>query len=42
MKPATRRGVAWGAAAVACAAVFMSYLNPTLIVELGNRLWACF
>jgi len=41
MKPGHR--LAWmAAAALACAAVFLSYLRPTLIVELGNRLWSCF
>ncbi len=24
------------------AAVFVSYLNPHLAVDLANRLWACF
>lgn len=37
-----RRGIAWMVAGLACGAVFLAYLNPTLIVELGNRLWACF
>ena len=23
-------------------AVFLSYLNPHLAVDLANRLWACF
>lgn len=38
----TRRRLAWAGAAIACAVVFAAYLSPTLIVELGNRLWACF
>jgi hypothetical protein len=43
MTPISRRRLAWwGAAALACAAVFAAYLDPTLVVELGNRLWACF
>ncbi|NRT55931.1 hypothetical protein [Sphaerotilus uruguayifluvii] len=29
-------------AAGVLALVFMSYLRPSLIVELGNRLWSCF
>lgn len=37
-----RRWLGWGGAALACAAVFAAYLDPTLVVELGNRLWACF
>jgi hypothetical protein len=24
------------------AAVFLSYLNPHLAVDLANRVWACF
>ena len=29
-------------AAAALAAVFVSYLNPHLAVDLANRVWACF
>lgn len=29
-------------AALALAAVFLSYLNPHLAVDLANRVWACF
>ena len=29
-------------AAVALAAVFAAYLNPHLVVDLANRVWACF
>lgn len=29
-------------AAGLCGVVFVSYLQPALIVDLGNRLWACF
>ncbi len=29
-------------AAAALGAVFLSYLNPHLAVDLANRLWACF
>lgn len=28
--------------ALALALVFISYLQPGLAVELGNRLWSCF
>ncbi|HOM14423.1 MAG TPA: hypothetical protein PLB41_14010 [Rubrivivax sp.] len=42
MKPRLLRlGVALLAAA-ALAAVFVSYLNPHLAVDLANRVWACF
>jgi hypothetical protein len=40
-----RRGLRLGVvllAAVALAAVFLSYLNPHLAVDLANRVWACF
>ena len=30
------------AAAVALALVFAAYLNPHLVVDLANRVWACF
>ncbi|MFM2052955.1 MAG: hypothetical protein RL456_992 [Pseudomonadota bacterium] len=39
------RGARWGiraAALAVLAAVFLSYLRPSMIVELGNRLWSCF
>ena len=28
--------------AAALAAVFAAYLNPHLVVDLANRVWACF
>ena len=38
-----RAHIAWGvAAALALGAVFMAYLNPHLVVDLANRIWACF
>ena len=38
-----RRHVLWSvAASVTLAAVFMAYLNPHLVVDLANRIWACF
>jgi hypothetical protein len=39
------RGLRWGLTllvAGALAAVFLSYLNPHLAVDLANRVWACF
>jgi hypothetical protein len=39
------RGLRWGLgllAALGLAAVFLSYLNPHLAVDLANRVWACF
>jgi hypothetical protein len=41
MHRGARLGLALLAAAV-LAAVFLSYLNPHLAVDLANRLWACF
>jgi hypothetical protein len=29
-------------AALALAGVFMAYMSPHLMVELANRIWACF
>ena len=37
-----RRLTAWLAAALALGAVFAAYLNPHLVVDLANRVWACF
>ena len=38
-----RSHIAWGVvAALALAGVFMAYLNPHLVVDLANRIWACF
>ena len=46
MKPHTTRlvlrGAAWSGAVAALAAVFAAYLNPHLMVDLANRVWACF
>lgn len=36
------RALAWAAAVLALAAVFMAYTDPHLVVDLANRLWACF
>ena len=29
-------------AAAVLAAVFLAYLAPEMVVDLGNRLWSCF
>jgi hypothetical protein len=39
---ATRRVAAWVAAVVVLAAVFASYLNPHMALDIANRVWACF
>ncbi len=36
------RLLAWAAALVVLAAVFAAYLNPHMVVDLANRVWACF
>ncbi len=41
-QPALKRAVLWAAAAAALAAVFVSYLQPDLMVDLANRVWSCF
>ncbi len=45
MTPLRRHGLrlaAWAAALLALALVFMAYLDPHLMVDLANRVWACF
>lgn len=37
-----RPWVALLAAAAALAGVFAAYLNPHTVVDLANRVWACF
>ena len=37
-----RRGLLWAGVVAALAAVFMAYLSPHLVVDLANRVWACF
>jgi hypothetical protein len=38
-----RAHIVWGVvAALALASVFMAYMNPHLVVDLANRIWACF
>ena len=42
---AMARSIRWGvgiAVAAALAGVFAAYLNPHLVVDLANRVWACF
>lgn len=36
-----RRLAAWASAAAVLAAVFFSYRDPHLMVDLANRLWSC-
>jgi hypothetical protein len=36
------RPLAWAGAAVLLAVVFMAYLDPHTVVDLANRVWACF
>lgn len=36
------RALAWFGIGAALALVFASYLQPGLVFELANRVWACF
>ncbi|WP_310461159.1 hypothetical protein [Sphaerotilus sp.] len=42
MRRAARHAVVGTLVAVALGLVFAAYLQPGLIVDLGNRLWSCF
>jgi hypothetical protein len=42
MKATARRLFAWAAAGLGLATVFLAYLNPHTVVDLANRVWACF
>lgn len=37
-----KQALMWTAAVAALAAVFISYLQPDLMVDLANRVWSCF
>lgn len=37
-----RKVTGWAMAAAVLAAVFASYLNPHLALDIANRIWACF
>jgi hypothetical protein len=36
------RIMVWAAVAAALALTFAAYLQPSMVVDLANRLWACF
>jgi hypothetical protein len=40
--PSMRRLVGWTVAVAVLAAVFASYLDPHLALDVANRVWACF
>ena len=42
MTQRARRWLFWAGALATLAAVSVSYLNPHLMLELADRLWACF
>ena len=42
MKTTVRHVLWWAGVAAALAAVFVAYLNPHTVVDLANRVWACF
>lgn len=39
--PSAKRTAIWIAAFAALGAVFFAYLQPTLVVDLANRVWSC-
>ena len=41
MRRPVRQGLIGAATVAALALVFPSYLQPGLLVDLGNRLWSC-
>jgi len=42
MKESLLKPLAWLTAAVVLALVFAAYLSPHRVVDLANRIWACF
>jgi hypothetical protein len=42
MKGSLRRTLVWLVVAAALALVFAAYLSPHRVVDLANRVWACF
>ncbi|MEX8492748.1 hypothetical protein [Sphaerotilus sp.] len=42
MRPSVRQMLLGAVVATALGLVFAAYLQPALIVDLGNRLWSCF
>ena len=42
MKTPGLKLLAWLAAGLVLALVFAAYLSPHLVVDLANRVWACF
>jgi hypothetical protein len=37
-----RRLLVWAGALTALGLTFAAYLNPHMVVDLSNRVWACF
>jgi hypothetical protein len=42
MKSTVVRAALWASVAALLAVVFLAYLNPHTVVDLANRVWACF
>ncbi|WP_374674171.1 hypothetical protein [Ideonella sp.] len=42
VRPRWLRGAAWVGALVVLGAVFAAYRDPHTVVDLANRVWACF
>jgi type II secretory pathway component PulM len=40
--PRLQRALIWLGVVIALTLVTLSYFQPTLVVDLGNRIWACF
>jgi hypothetical protein len=37
-----RRGLGWAAVAIVLGTVFMAYLQPDLMRQMSEQIWACF
>jgi type II secretory pathway component PulM len=42
MRPALRKTLAYGGAALVLLAVFALYTQPAMLVTLSDMVWACF
>jgi hypothetical protein len=41
-RPVWPRVLGWTLAVIAALGVFVAYLDPSLMVALGNAVWSCF
>lgn len=42
LSPSWKRTAGWAAGLATLMAVFLSYLNPHLALDIASRVWACF